>query len=230
MLDIVIVAHHKNYTRLAHRGLKIDGDKTRAVITGTLPSAVDAVGTPGKVVMSLEGGERQDFEAVESYLASQNLGWQVLHSSEVTSYREAVIRGIEKCESAYVAVIPGWLEVMDPQWVYRMMWPMGQDGSALLCATWAEQGAAKDLAPTVIMPRKWPEGGKFFIARRQQVYENLLLCTADQFEVELGQAASANGWRIWAHPGVRFQVHEHEEHARKTPGESTREQVASSNS
>ena len=214
MLDVLMVAHKPNFGRLAHRSLEVDGDDTRAVIRGSLPSAVDLVGTPGKVVMSLEGGQRQDFEPVEAYLHSQNLDWQIVHHEEVSTYREAVVRGLEECKSPYVAVIPAWIEVVDPMWVHRMMYPLGQDPLAILCTTHPEQGPAKDLAPGHVLPRKWP-GGKFFVGRRDKIYENLRLCREDQFEEEFAKASSANGWRIWAHPGVRFKTHPHEEHARK---------------
>ncbi len=221
MLDIVMVAHHRDYSRLAYRGIKVDGAATRETILGSLPSAIDKVGTPGKAVVSLEGGSHSDFESVQAYLESQNLDWRIVHHEEVTSYREAVLRGMEKCESAFVAVIPAWVEVKDPMWVHWMMWPMSKDPTALLCGTWSEQGPAKDMPPHVVGNRSWP-GGKFFVARRSQTYDHLQLCQEDHFEDELAKGINANGWRIWAHPGVRFTTHPHEEYARKTARQEAR--------
>lgn len=221
MLDIVMVAHHRDYNRLAYRGLKVDGAATREVILGTLPAAINNVGTPGKVVMSLEGGVRQDFESVQAYLESQNLEWEIVHCDEVTSYREAVLRAMNQCTSAYVAVIPAWVELTDKQWVQRMIWPMSKDATALICGTWTEQGPARDMAPHVVGKRSWP-GGKFFVGRRMQTHDHLKLCQEDHFEDELATGINANGWRIWAHPGLRFLTHPHEEHARKKARQEAR--------
>lgn len=213
-----MTAHSANFTRLAYRGLRPNGTLTEKALLGTLPSAIDLVGTPGKVVVSLEGGDRQSFEPAEAYLMQQALTYQIIHCDEVTGYKEALLRGLEQCQSALVAVIPAWIEVTDKQWVQRMMWSIGKDPTCLLCGTWIEQGPAKDLAPHVVTPRVWP-GGDFFVARRQFLWENLKLCQEDLFYDELAQAAAANGWRLWAHPGVRFTNHEHEPHERKSPAE-----------
>lgn len=216
MLDVVMVGHRPNFDRIASRGLSVKGRATRTVIKGSLPSMVDLIGTPGKVVLSLEGGVHRDFEAAEAYLHSQMLAWQIVHAEEVTSYYEAMMRGLQKCQSQLVAIVPAWIEVVDPQWVQRMIWPIGRDPTALLCGTFAEQGGAKDLAPCILKQRSWP-GGDFFVARREKLIQNLLLCNQPDspWQEQLANAASANGWRIWAHPGIRFNVHPHEPHERK---------------
>jgi hypothetical protein len=217
MLDIVMVGHRPNYARIAHRGLDVKGALTTSVIKGSLPSMVDLVGTPGKVVLSLEGGTHHDFEAAEAYLHSQMLAWQIVHANELTSFYEAMMRGLEKCQSQLVAIVPAWVEVTDKQWVQRMIWALGKDPTALLCGTFAEQGGARDLAPCIVQQRAWP-GGDFFVARRVKLWENLKLCNQPDkpWQQQLADAASANGWRIWAHAGVRFQVLEHEAHERRS--------------
>lgn len=227
MLDIVMVAHKPNYPRMAVRGIEPKGQQTKSVIKGSLVSAVDLVGTPGKVVLSLEGGRRMDFEAAEAYLQSQALAWQILHAEEVTSYYEALMRGIEKCQSQLVAVIPAWVEVTDKQWVQRMIYSIGRDPTCLLTGTWQEPGPARDLAPHIVKPRTWP-GGDFFVGRRDKLHENLRLCIQEgDFRDQLAKAAAANGWRIWAHPGVRFKSHEHETHERKKAGTKARTSTSS---
>lgn len=219
MLDVVMVGHLPNYPRIAHRGLDVNGARTTSVIRGSLPSMVDLIGTPGKVVLSLEGGVHQDFEAAEAYLHSQMLAWQIVHANEVTSYYEAMMRGLEKCQSQLVAIVPAWVEVTDKQWVQRMMWPIGKDPTALLCGTFSEQGGARDLAPCILRQRTWP-GGDFFLARRAKLWENLRLCNQPDkpWQQQLANATAENGWRIWSHPGIRFTTHAHEPHARKTVG------------
>lgn len=224
MLDIVMVGHAPNYPRIATRKILVDGSKSTTTIQGSLPSIVDLVGTPGKVVLSLEGGKHRDFEAAESYLQSQLLSWQIVHADEVTSYYDAMMRGLEKCQSQLVAIVPAWIEVVDKQWVQRMIWPIGRDPTCLLTGTWQEQGPAKDLAPHIVNPRVWP-GGDFFVARRDKLFENLRLCNQPgvDFKTQLAQAAAANGWRIWSHPGVRFHNHAHEPHeGRKDVGAKAR--------
>lgn len=227
MLDIVMTAHTPNYTRMAHRGLIPKSNELG--ILGTLRSAIDLVGTPGKVVLSLEGGDRQSFEPAEAYLDSQALAWQIVHSDEVTSYKEALMRGLEKCQSQLVAVIPPWIEVKDTIWVQRMIWAIGRDQTCLLCGTYREQGAARDLAPNILNPRTWP-GGEFFVARRDKLWENLSLSQGVDMYQDLANAATLNGWRIWAHPGVRFIRHEHEDHAVKKAPKEVGQPAASSDS
>lgn len=219
MLDIVMVGHRPNFRRIAHRGLDVNGHRTSTVITGSLPAIVDKVGTPGKVVLSIEGGTRQEFESAEAYLQSQALAWQIMHAEEITSYYEAMMRGLEQCQSQLVAVVPAWIEVTDPQWVQRMIWAMGRDPTCLLCGTGPEQGPAKDLAPFILKHRTWP-GGDFFVGRRDKVYQNLALCNQPDksWHEQMATAAATNGWRIWAHPGVRFKTHKHTPHERKTVG------------
>ena len=230
MLDIVMTAHHANYKRMAHRGLKVvPGRESQKMVMGSLVTAVDLVGTPGKVVLSLEGGDRQGFEPAEAYLQSQALAWQIVHSDEVTSYKAALMRGLEQCHSPLVAVIPPWIEVNDKLWVQRMIWAIGKDPTCLLCGTYERQGAAKDLAPNIMNPRLWP-GGEFFVARRDKLWQNLVLSQEEDFYDELAKAAALNGWRIWAHPGVRFINHDHEDHARKTVGEEAGTTTADSHS
>jgi hypothetical protein len=209
MLDIVMVAHKPNYTRMAHRGLSPNGSLTKSSILGSLPSVVDLVPVAGKVILSLEGGRHQDFEAAEAYLSGQNLTWQIVHNDEVTSYHEALMRGLDQCSSQLVAIVPCWIEVTDPLWVQRMLWPLQTDQTCLLCTTWAEQGPAKDLAPHVATPRKWP-GGEILVGRRDTVIEQLRL-SGPNYE-DLAKGAAQSGWRIWAHPGIRFTVHEHAHH------------------
>jgi hypothetical protein len=223
MLDVVMVGHRPNFPRIAHRTLSVDGARTTSVIHGTLPSIVDLIGTPGKIVLSLEGGTHHDFAAAEAYLQSQAMAWQIVHADDTTTYHEAMMRGLEKCQSTLVAIVPAWVEVTDKQWVQRMIWPLGKDQMALLCGTGSEQGPARDLAPGVVKPRFWP-GGEFFVARRLKLLENLKLCNqpGKSWQEQLALSAAANGWRIWTHPGVRFKVHEHEEHGRKKVGTQSR--------
>ncbi len=222
MLDILMPVHRLNLPLVARRVLN--------EIEGSLPSVVDLVGTPGKVVLSVQGGDRQDFEAAEAYLDSQALAWQIVHDDEIGDYRDALMRGLEQCQSQLVAVIPPWIEVTDTQWVQRMIWPIGKDQTCLLCGTMQEQGAARDLAPYIVAPRIWP-GGDFFVARRQQLVENLVLSqSSDDIYGNLAEDASLNGWRIWAHPGVRFTYHEHHAHTRKEAPERIRPATPSAGS
>jgi hypothetical protein len=211
VLDIIIPAHKPNYVRLAYRGLNPNGALTTSTILGSLPSAVGRVPVAGKVILSLEGGKHQDFEAAEAYLSTQNLAWQVVHSSEVTGYYQALMRGLERATSPLVAVVPPWVEITDDLWVQRMTWPMTKDTTALLCGTWGEPGPARDLAPHIVKRRVWP-GGDAFIARREALTDILRMSTADNFRESL---AGANGWQLWAHPGIRFKVLEHEQHEAK---------------
>jgi len=229
MLDIVMPAHAPNFDRMAYRGVKHAGRDTGLSILGSLPSAIDLVGTPGKVVLSLQGGERENFEAAESYLESQALTWQIVHNDEISTYRQALMDGLAQCQSPLVAVIPPWIEVTDPQWVQRMIWSIGKDQTCLLCATYEEQGGAKDLAPNIVNPRIWP-GGDFFVARRDKLVENLILGQTEDVTKELAESAALNGWRIWAHPGVRFTYHEHHAHTRKSTPQKARVPAADSDS
>lgn len=211
MLDVVMAAHLPNYGRMAHRGLNPVTANTESSVRGTLQSAVDLVSLAGKVVLSLEDGKHQDFEAAEAYLSSQNLPWQILLSDEIEGYYTAVMRALEHCTSTLVAIIPPWCEIVDPLWVQRMTWPLSNDQTALLCTTWREQGPAKDLAPHIAKPRLWPEG-EIIVARRAELTDILRLIDPEDFYGNLAIAASRNGWHIWAHPGIRFQRHQHEEH------------------
>lgn len=217
MLDIVMVAHKPNYVRMAHRGLTTNGALTQSSILGCLPAAVSRTTLNGKIVLSLEGGKHKDFEAAEAYLDSQNLPWQIVHSDVVTTYREALIRGIEQCSSPMVAVIPSWIEITDPLWVQRMTWAFSKDAACLLCGTGPEEGPARDMAPFVAKPRVWP-GGDFFVARRQDLVDMLRLATEGEFYDPL---VRANAWRVWVHPGVRFKIHEHDDHKQSEKAQGT---------
>lgn len=216
MLDVVMAAHLPNYERLAHRALNPVAASTESSVRGTLQAAVDLVPLAGKVVLSLEDGKHKDFEAAEAYLSSQNLPWQILHSDEVEGYYSAVMRGLEHCTSALVAIIPPWCEIIDPLWVQRMTWTLGNDQRSLLCTTWREQGPAKDLAPHICKPRVWPDG-EIIVARRAELTDIMrLLQKTDDFYSELALAISRNGWRIWAHGGIRFNRHDHVDHEART--------------
>jgi hypothetical protein len=210
MLDIVMPAHKPNYERMAHRALS-QGAKTDTSVRGALQSAADLVPLAGKIVLSLEGGKHRDFEAAEAYLSSQNLAWQIVHSDEISSYYEALMRGIEHCTSTLLAIIPPWCEITDNLWVQRMTWPLSTDQTALLCTTGREQGPAKDMAPFIAKPRMWPDG-EIIVARRAELTEILRLVDPSDFYNNLAKAVALNGWRIWAHPGIRFTRHEHADH------------------
>jgi hypothetical protein len=214
VLDIVMPAHVGNFKRMAHRSMAVTGRVAAECIAGSLPSIVNLASMPGKVVLSLEGGNRQDFEAAEAYLQEQKLQWQIIHNSEVTNYHQALLAGLAECRSPLVAVVPPWVEVKDPQWAHRMVWALRKDPSALLVGTHEVQGTAKDLAPYVGKPRMWP-GGEFFVARREAIEQNIKLVAAESMHADLARNSSLNSWRIWVHPGVRFQTHEHEDHSRR---------------
>lgn len=216
MLDIVMPAHKPNFDRLAHRALNPVAVKTDTAIRGTLQSAVDLVPLAGKVVLSLEDGKHKDFAAAEAYLSSQNLPWQIVHSDEVDGYYPALMRGLEQCTSTLVAIVPPWCEITDHLWVQRMTWSLGQDQTALLCTTGLEQGPAKDLAPFIATPRRWP-GGEIIVARRAELTDLLRLVDPSDFYLNIAKAAARNGWRIWAHPGIRFERHAHSDHEARTP-------------
>lgn len=204
-----MVASEPNYRRMAHRS--IDPAKGEAAIRGALPSAVDLVPTAGKVLLSLEGGRHQSFEAAEAYLSTQNLPWQIVHSDEVTTYHRALLRGLEHCKSPLVAIIPPWIEIKDKLWVQRMVWTLSSDPRSLLCTTGTEQGPAKDLAPFICLPRKWP-GGEIIFGRRDPLTGILRMVKRDNFYDNLARAVDAAGWRLWSHPGIRFERLEHEDH------------------
>lgn len=216
MLDILMVAHEANYKRMAHRALPSSTRKDETEIRGSLPSAVDSVPVAGKVILSLEGGRHQDFEAAEAYLDSQVLPWQVVHSDEISDYHQAMVRGLAQCTSPVVAIIPAWCEVLDQMWVQRMTWPLSHDQGALLCTTGREQGPAKDLAPFPCKPRIWPEG-EIIVGRRTELAGFLALSDPGDFYNDLARAVARNSWRIWAHPGIRFERHPHEDHRAARP-------------
>lgn len=211
MLDVLMVAHQANYLRMAHRALPGPGSKTDTAVRGSLQSAVDRVPVAGKVILSLEGGKHQDFEAAEAYLSGQNLPWQILHCDEVTGFYKALLRGLEHCTSAMVAIIPPWCEIKDNLWVQRMSWTLSNDQRALLCTTWEEQGPAKDLAPHIAKPRIWP-GGEIILARRAELADVVRLVKGEDFYTDLALGVARAGWRLWAHPGIRFERHQHEDH------------------
>lgn len=218
MLDILMVASRPNYVRMAYRGLNPNGASTQSSILGSLPAAVDRTTLNGKVVLSLEGGKHQNFEAAEAYLATQNLPSQIVLCSEITTYHEALIRGLEQCTSELVAVIPPWIEIADDLWVQRLTWAFTKDPTCLLCGTWPEQGPARDMPPHIVKPRVWP-GGDMFVARRRMLLDLLRLATDGNFQEAL---VNANGWRVWAHPGIRFKALEHDDHnpRKKTRGKA----------
>lgn len=211
MLDIVMAAHLPNFGRLAHRGLNPIRGNPDTSVRGSLQSAVDLVPVAGKVVLSLEEGKHQDFEAAEAYLSSQNLPWKILLSDELEGYYTAVMRGLEHCTSTLVAIIPPWCEIVDPLWVQRMTWPLSTDQRALLCTTGLEQGPAKDMAPFIAKPRMWPDG-EIIVARRAELTDIMRLVNPADFYGSLAMAVDSNGWRLWAHPGIRFNRHEHADH------------------
>lgn len=211
MLDIVMVAHAPNYKLMAHRAVPATGSSTDTVIRGSLPSAVDQVPMHGKVILSLEGGRHQDFESAEAYLASQNLPWQIVHSDETSSYYQALMRSLEQCASKLVAIVPPWCAIRDEKWVQRMIWPLQRDPAALLCTTWEEQGPAKDLAVHVAKPRVWP-GGEIILARRAELHGLLRLVDPSNFYPNLAKAVGLNSWRLFAHPGIRFERLPHDDH------------------
>lgn len=216
MLDVLMVAHEANYPWMAHRALPGPGAKTEAAVRGSLQSAVDLVPLAGKVVLSLEGGRHQDFEAAEAYLSQQNQPWQILHCDEVTGFYQALLRGLEHCTSTLIAIVPPWCEIHDNLWVQRMSWTLSNDQRALLCSTWEEQGPAKDLAPHICKPRVWP-GGEIILGRRAELTDILRLVKPEDFYNDLALAVARNGWRLWAHPGIRFERHPHEDHDAPRP-------------
>jgi len=227
MLDIVIVAHKPNYQRMAHRSIDPKGSPS---IRGSLPSAINLVPVAGKVILSLEEGKHQDFEAAEAYLATQNLPWQIIHNTEITSYYETLMRGLEHCSQAMVAIIPAWCEITDPLWVQRLTWPMSKDAGSLLCTTGEQEGPAKDLAPFTAKPRKWP-GGDIIVARRAELEGILRMVNPDNLYSNLATAIDAASWRLWSHPGIRFQNHPHDNHeARKKTGRQAQQPAPSSHS
>jgi hypothetical protein len=210
-----MVAHKANYQRMAHRTLPPEGGDAVSVLAGSLPSAVDLVPVAGKVILSLEGGRHRDFEAAEHYLQGQNLEWQIIFNTDVTSYKQALLRALEQCKSPLVAIVPPWCEIKDPLWVQRMRWPMEKDQLTLLCTTGEEQGPAKDLAPFVATPRRWP-GGEIIFARRVELTALLTLIQDESFYETLAKDAAAASWHIWCHPGIRFNLHPHEPHEPKS--------------
>lgn len=211
MLDVIMAAHRPNFIRMAHRALNHDASKSEPSIKGALQSAVSSIPLQGKVILSLEGGKHQDFEAAEAYLSSQSLPWQIIHSDEVTSYHECVLRGLEEAKSPHVAIIPPWVNITDQRWVQRMMWCLQKDPQALLCSTWEKTGPAKDLAPHVATPRRWP-GGDIILGRRHDITTYWRMADPKEIYNCIATDAQTGGWRIWAHPGISFDVEEHEEH------------------
>jgi len=210
MLDIVMSASKPQYRLMAHRALKVTGQEAETHIHGSLPAAVSCTPLAGKVVLTLEGGKHQDFEASEAYLSTQNLPWQILLNDEVTTYQKAVVRGLMHCTAPMIAIVPVHQTIRDAMWVQRMSWCLQKDPKALLCTTWEAQGPAKDLAPHVATPRRWP-GGEIILARRQEFTDIFALLDDAKLYENLATAAAAQSWRIWAHPGIRFDTHEEQE-------------------
>lgn len=212
MLDVVMVAHKPNFDRMAHRGLSPIASETDTAVRGSLQSAVDLVPMAGKVILSLEDGQHRDFEAAEAYLSGQNLPWQILHNDEgVDGYYTALMRALEKCSSALVAIVPPWCEVTDNLWVQRMTWCLSNDPRSLLVTTGEKQGPARDLAPFICVPRKWP-GGEIILGRRAELTDILRLLDPADFYANLAKAVDRSGWRLWCHPGIRFNHHPHSQH------------------
>jgi hypothetical protein len=211
---------------MAHRAVKAVNGESKTSIVGSLVSAVDRTPLAGKVVLSLEGGKHQDFEAAEAYLGTQNLPWQIILSDEITGYHQAVLRGLEKCAAPVVAIIPPWQEIVDDLWVQRMSWCLQRDMASLLCTTWEQEGPAKDLAPHVAQPRKWP-GGRIILGRREDLTNIWRLIGPEDLYANLAEAAATGSWRIWAHPGIRFNSLEHETYEGQKTGAKPPQATAS---
>jgi len=133
----------------------------------------------------------------------------------VTDYYEALMLGLGKCTAPLVAIVPPWIMIVDNLWVQRMAWCLSTDQTALLTTTGETQGPAKDLAPFIAHPRKWP-GGELIVARRAEFEATLRLCNKDDLYVSLAKACASGSWRIWCHPGIRFETLTHENHERQT--------------
>lgn len=212
MLDLIYPVHRSNFYLLAQRRIVEHKDGTEGeVFEGAMPFSEQYVDVPHRIIVSAEGGSRSDLATIESWLNGWGSEWKIVHNAEVTSWDEAMMRGLAQAKNKFVAVIPPWFHIKDKRWFGKMQAPFNKDNLAMLAASLKEPGKSFTIPPFVLDRHKHPQG-PMFVTRLNALQELAPIPPCKNWLEEYSANIQRAGGRRWEVQSVGFELQEHEEH------------------
>lgn len=181
------------------------------LLPGCLESIEKHTGIPYRVTILIDGGLREDFTNVESFLAECDFDWRLLHNQPPIYLNRSIIELADGADFEFSAIVRPEVRVLDPEWVAKWRKVFSLDHRAVMVdALPGSQGSC--LPPTRRARTSTPPVDcKLAVFRTKFLALNPPADGSDPV-IYLHEMAHLHGGNSWHHPGIRIAVVEHKEH------------------
>jgi len=180
---------------------------------GLVPDCLESIeqhtGIPFRVWILIDGGLREDFVNIESYLAECDLDWTLLHEQPPIYLNRAIAELAERASYDFSAIVLPHVRLDDDQWVGKWRKVFTTDARAAIVDT-SKDTRSSTLSP-VRAPRPPFERSPLTVMRTGFLRANPPSGDVDPTGFFFDRAR-ATGGNTWFHPGIRYGCVSHKEH------------------
>lgn len=180
-----------------------------------VPEAIESIGkhtdVPFRLIVMIDGGVRTDFGKLESYLASCNHAWKLMHNNPAVGLNQTLREGLEECTSKLTAIIAPEVRLQDPQWFGKMQVVFNRDPICGIADTWPNTKSATLHPVRRVHSNPTAAGCRFAMVQTVFARKTQTFGAADPMAF-WSRYCMSNGGSAWAVPGVRYTEVEHYAH------------------
>lgn len=181
------------------------------LIPGCLDLIESNTGVPFRVTVLVDGGLREDFSNVESFLAESKFDWRLLHNQPPIYLNRSIAELGDQAEFEFAAIIRPEARVDDEGWVGKWRSVFSHDHRAAM-VDFDENSRSSSLPPNKRSRNQVPRVGcRALVMRTSFLKQNPPGLELDPV-VFFHDRAHQTGHNTWHHPGVRISVVDHKEH------------------
>lgn len=191
------------------------------LLQGCLDGLQTMTGVPFRTTIIIDGGRREDFLDVETWLAGSEMNWSLLHNEQPIYLNQSiaeVLSSLDKPHQPLTVLMGAHVRLTDERWIAKMKIVFDKDHRAAMVDTWP------NTASTSVHPVKRTRH-----VTSQEPCRLVMLRTAFALANPPGgdvdpvtfwhNRAFEVGLNVWAADGVSYAVIDHKEH-RLWPGQS----------
>ncbi len=207
-LDICVPIFHKNRELFLHKD-------NQGNFGGSLIALEKNTEVPFRLLVMMDGGTRDDFAVLESYLSGAEYEWNLVHERQPVYYSACVSELFSHVKNKMVALIPPEVTVNDDNWYGKMQLVFMRDPNALVA--FADEETPGSLPPHRLPHNFHPEEPMMLMTKHvtEAMPQHSSLFTAKTFAAKVSSWAHGYGGNRWGAPSVRRFVVKGDPHGRR---------------
>jgi hypothetical protein len=182
------------------------------LLGGCIEALKESTDFDHRVVAIVDGGSDVDIQKIQKEMSELSVRWTLLNNSKPVYLNQSLREGIEECVAKITAVVSPQVRLEDKSWFAKGQSVFNADPRAFVIDTEPNTKSATSHPIRRAFQRLPNPGCAFALLRTGFVKSFRPFGTVDPIQY-WAKAACVNGGSSWFHPGIRYSITNHEDHA-----------------